>query len=246
MHGRRWLLVVVALAGTFAVAAIGASTVASADAAAECTTPERTVKNISTDEDVQFTSGGVEVHGDVRVSDDDEFLGWFEYRAAGSDGGWRTTERTEYPTNACGMGYFEATLTDVAPNTTYEYRAVARAGNDTARGDVRTFTTGPANRTPTDANESTAGTPATDTPTSYPCPEYRGVGSLCTGTPTPASDPPTDGPPDDSGPIDPGTDARTEPWLAGYLPLFAWLAAVVVLAPMVLGGLLGVDSLRDR
>jgi hypothetical protein len=70
------------------------------------------------------------------------------------------------------------------------------------------------------------------TPTEPPCPDYRGVGSMCEPPPTePTGTEPAPDEPDD--------------WMSWLVAVFAWLAAAVVLAPMVLGGLLGVDSLRS-
>lgn len=156
-----------------------------------------------------------------------------EYRRQSGDGGWeRSRPRNFTVTGGDGrprtFGWY---VTGLEPATTYEYRVVAATANGSDAGQVRTFTTA-------------ARSPRTRTATPPPCPSFRGASALCTGTPTPTP-PPTPVPADDVA-DDPGPDpvAGSDDWLSGLAPLFAWAAVVVVLAPLVLGGLLWLDALR--
>lgn len=244
MHARQMVLLAAVLLG----AAVPLF-VADGGTAESCTAPVQSVENVSTGAASEMAGTDVMVEGRARVGDTYEFTAWFEYRPLGAGDDWRTTDRTAVEVDVCGRGWFETPLTDLSPNTTYEYRAVAAAGNETARGAVRTFTI---NSTANGTTPTTART-ATRTPTLAPCAQYRGGGSsLCTGTPTP-TDPPVDGDTDAPNPMD---DEVTPPsqrstggpdgWLTGMVPLLGWVAAVVVVAPVVLGGLLWVDSLWGR
>jgi hypothetical protein len=161
--------------------------------------------------------------------------GWFEYRSVGATE-WRTTERQTDEPDACGRVRFEAPVDGLARNRSYEYRVVVATDDDTARGNVSRFRT---------ASETTEG--ASETPTPDPCPQFRGVGSLCTGTPTPhEGDGVTPATTGDVGEVGPDRDRGPLGWSAGLVPLLAWVAVVAVLAPLVLGGLVGLDSLRGR
>lgn len=241
MAARHAPLVAVALS-LLAVAAIGVS----AGPAAACGPQTAAVEEVETLTDPDVDGTAAAVRGSGRVSDGAEFRGWFEYRRAGV-GDWASTNRTAVPVDTCGEGFFEATLTDLRPDTRYEYRAVVATANETARGPVRTFTTGAAtenataSRTPRQVTET-----ATRTETSPPCPSFRGAPGLCTTTPTPTPAPPAevDDPPPDS-PDRSGDTADGEPYLSGFAPLLAWGLAVVVVGPLVLGGLLWLDRVRQ-
>jgi hypothetical protein len=190
---------------------------------------------------------GAVLAGEGRVEDVQPTTGWFEYRAVGATE-WRTTARRTDDPDACGRVWFQAALDGLARNTTYEYRVVVDTGDDTARGNVSRFRTGTTQATASETAESVPATnTSTDTPTPDPCPTFRGVGSLCTGTPTPHEG---DGvPPATTADVDevgPGPDRGLLAWFGGVLPLVAWVAVVAVLAPLVLGGLVGLDSLRGR
>lgn len=249
MRVGHWILLVALLLGVLAVPAFGAD----GGTGDSCAGSVPSVENVTTHGDPDVVGTRVEVSGDVRASDDGELTAWFEYRAVASGGDWRATSRTEVATNSCGHGWFEATLTDLEPHTTYEYRAVAATGNDTDRGPVRTFTTSATadESTPTVARTPTR-TPRrlTRTPTPDPCPYLRGAGGLCTRTPTrtptPHEDPrmTPDAETVDERERPPRRDPGIVAWFAGLLPLLAWVGAVTVVAPLVLGGLLGLDSLR--
>lgn len=220
-----------------------------------CAGSVATVENVTTFDDGSVTATSAGLSGWARVSDNDEFRGWFQYRTVGSGGDWRTTNRTEVPTNSCGKGWFEASITGLATNTTYEYRAVAATDNDTARGDVRTFRTEPRGTTATTVPRGSTGATVTQTrtprrltrtPTPDPCPNFRGAGALCTRTPTPHEDPgvtPTVGH-DYVEKAGPGRNPGVIEWIGGLLPMIVWVAALVVLTPLVLGGLIALDSLN--
>jgi hypothetical protein len=160
----------------------------------------------------------------------------FEYRVVSSAGrgNWTRTRGWTRP----GSGYFDLNVTGLQPGATYEYRAVVAVGEELSNGSVQRVTM--PGRTET----------RTPTPTPPPCPNFRGAGALCTSTPTPTT--PTDA---DLGAQPPADDPRTRPrardsslvaWFGGLLPLLAWVGAIAVLAPLVLGGLIGLDSLRGR
>lgn len=194
-------------------------------------------------DDVNAT--GAVLEGEGRVDDFQPTTGWFEYRPVGATE-WRTTPRGTDEPDACGRVWFQAPLDGLARNSSYEYRVVVSTGDDTARGNVSRFRTGTTGAT---ASETAEGVPATstptDTPTPAPCPNFRGVGALCTGTPTPhEGDGVTSGTTGDVGDVGSERDRGFLEWLGGMLPLVAWVAAVAVLAPLVLGGLVGLDSRR--
>jgi hypothetical protein len=151
---------------------------------------------------------------------------YFQYRERSSTAGeWRSTDLLP----VVGGDRFFRNVTDLEPATTYGYRAVLSTENGTWTGTVRTANTTGGEATPTPS-------PVTDV---TPCPSFRGASGLCTGTPTPSAvddatdaDDPDDAPPSESG------------WLDGLAPALAWFALVAILAPLVLGGLVGLDSLR--
>lgn len=126
-------------------------------------------------------------------------------------------------------------------------------------GASLTSTATPANGTATPSGDGTAtqtanGTanPATETDSPVgTCPQYRGA-VLCDPTPPPTGTPALRTPisrTDDVETIRRGSDGGPDDWFGGVLPLLLWGAAVVVLAPAVLGGLLLVvpeSGERDR
>lgn len=229
----------VALVATVPDAGVADGQVQSSAAAAPNATTEGTKFVNATDAGVRgaVSIEGTGVTGTASV----------EYRRQSSDGDWARTRPEEFTTGDADRddGTFLWMVTGLQPATTYEYRVRAVTPNGTDRGAVRTFTT----------EGSAGGKTPTRTRTPGPCPSFRGPGpSLCTRTPTP----PTSPSPDDDGTTtavldevvkpsgEPGSDWGLDDWLGGLAPLLAWGAAVVVVAPAVLGGLLWFDSVRRR
>lgn len=216
------------------VVLVSAATGATADSGASRPTGTQEGANVTTGDVIQLSEGSVSLLGRVDGIDERTTVRvWFEYHRVGSADGWRRTGGR----NLTGPGRFAVNATDLGYGTQYEFRARARVGNETLSGSVREFETDPA---VTDGGELTP-TP-TSTPSPDPCPEYRGAGSLCTRTPTPATDPGIQ--------VDSVEEAGPEPerarddWLSGLVPLLLWAGAVALAAPLLLGGLLWLDSLR--
>ncbi|MFC7196587.1 hypothetical protein ACFQL4_21320 [Halosimplex aquaticum] len=81
------------------------------------------------------TDSSYSVGGNVTfLADGADAAVWFEYRAEGANA-WQTTRRQ----TVSSAGGFDAYLTGLTAGETYEYRARAEAGNDSAAGTVRTF-----------------------------------------------------------------------------------------------------------
>lgn len=117
---------------------------------------------------------------------------------------------------------------------------VGSAGGDRVHRPGALTTRPPPSETPT------ATTPPNGTDTVVgTCPPYRGA-ALCEPTPpltpTPTTETTATSPDDETA--ESPRDDDPDDWLSGLLPLLAWAGAVVVVAPLVLWGLVGLDSLR--
>lgn len=245
MHGRLLVAVVVLAAAALAVAAPAGAVGAHGGAgggpavadAPTCGVTAANVTSVETQGVDRANATGVVLEGKARVDDFQPVTGWFEYRRVGATE-WRATGRTTDEPNACGGVWFEAPVGGLDRNGTYEFRVVVTTGNDTARGNVTRFEPRVPTATATPDGDRTTDTPVTQTPD--PCPSFRGAAGLCTTTPTPTPTPAAE----DVAVDVPDEEESSDDWLGGLVPVLAWVALVAVLAPLVLGGLVGLDSLR--
>lgn len=197
--------------------------------------------NATTLEPQFVTATGAGLAGEVSVAKNGtNWAAWIEFRVRSSDGDWnRTRSRNASVVEADGDRWtFRWNASDLRPATAYEYRTLVATTNGSDTGAVRAFTT----------DGSVDGPASTPTATPVPCPSYRGAsGFLCTTTPTPTPTPAAEGhsevSPEDRSPGPSGGGASRGSWVTPLLPHLAWAAAVVV-APLVLGGLLWIDSVR--
>lgn len=170
---------------------------------------------------VNATAAGV--WANVTTGGDADGTVWVTYRVAGADS-WERTPPRNVSTRRTSRAslLLLVNVTGLQPATTYEYRVLLATEEGSDAGAVRTFTTAARSTDGAPSGGNTAPRPnGSPTPTRTPIPSET-VGDRA---PQPA-------------------DASLADWLAGVVPLLAWAAAVGVVAPLVLAGLLWLDSLR--
>jgi hypothetical protein len=228
----------------FVLAAVGSAAVGGG-AGGVAATGTANEHNVTTQTTTQINASTVLVNGTVTVGNHSEtstsvdpsmVTAYVEYRERSSAGGeWQRTGERTAELRVEERGSFGFNVTGLQSGTTYEFRVVAERNGDVVYGDV--------------LSEQVPTATPTRTPTPNPCPTFRGASGLCTTTPTPTYTPRPTPVAEDPGAVEvgvPDDEESADDWLGGLLPVFAWFALVGILAPLVLGGLVGLDSLRGR